>query len=111
MKNGERINSELFSHFMKINIDIRDIRIVAKAANCSLESAGHSLERGTVVFEKEDLVNNADFYIRQMDLDEEDENDAKEIAAFREMVQTGKPMPDWDAVEFEGKKYFIQYCL
>lgn len=99
------ISHETFSHFMEIGINIKDIKIISKDLHCSYETAGHYLERGTVVFEKCDLIKNLKIYASEWDLDD------NEIEQFREMLKTNEPLPDWGFVVYRKSKYFIMYCL
>lgn len=81
---------------------LTDFEILKETGMTDYDAKKH-LERGTTVYR--DFEEHLEDYIEEFDSDEE----GKE--AIREMVRTGKPMPDWDVVDHNGHKYYICYCL
>lgn len=72
---------------------------------CTQAEAEKHLQRGTAVFEADDLAAHFAEYMEEWDVDEEEQ------AAYKEMLDSKKPLPDWGVVEQGGKVYFIQYVL
>ena len=70
---------------------------------CTRTEAQKHLEKGTIIFEGEDLEQNLEEYLDEWNIEERE--------PFREMIRTGVPAPNWGVVKKDGKTYYIQYCL
>ena len=68
---------------------------------CTKAEAEKFLKSGSVVFE--DLEKNFDFYMKDWNFDRE------EIEAYKNMVDTKKPLPGWGVVTVDNVTYFIMY--
>lgn len=72
---------------------------------CTRSEAERHLQRGTAVFEADDLKAHFADYMQEWGVDEEEQE------AYKEMLDSKKPLTDWSVVEQDGKAYFIQYVL
>lgn len=72
-------------------------------AGCTKFDAKRHLKNGCIIFQ--DLEDNLESYLDEWDVPEEDR------FAYRQMVQTKKPMPDWGVAEKDGCYYYIEYVL
>lgn len=78
---------------------------ILMADNCTKKEAEKHIKRGSIVFEAEDFEENLENYMEEWEVDEEEQ------AEYRKMVEEKKPMNDWGIAEYEGKRYYIMYCL
>lgn len=88
----------------KVEIMNREMMIEILMRNYSTKSeAEKHLDNGTTIFE--DFEENFEAYMREWDIEEE------EIPAYKKMIEEKKALPDWGIVEYNGKNYYISYCL
>ena len=70
---------------------------------CTRSEAEKHLNNGTTIFE--DFEENFDSYMKEWNCDEEEKE------AFKKMIDSKNPVPDWGVVELDGKTYYIMYIL
>ena len=83
---------------------MKDIELLMLDGCTKVEAERH-LQRGATVFEGDDLAAHFAEYMQEWGADEEEQ------AAFRQMLDSKKPLTDWGVVEQDGNTYFIQYVL
>lgn len=77
---------------------------ILMADRCTRKEAEKYLLDGTTIYD--DFEENFDSYMKEWDwADEED------IASFKKMIETKKPIRDWGVVELYEKTYYIMYAL
>lgn len=78
---------------------------------CTEAEAKRHLESGTIIYS--DFEESFDYYMKEWKASyKEDSEDYVELVKdMRRMVDSGVPARDWGIVEFDGHKYYIQYCL
>ena len=69
---------------------------------CTKSEAEKHLNNGTIIFE--DFEENFDFYMKELECDEEKER-------YKKMIDTKAPIADWGVVEYDGHTYYIMYVL
>ena len=80
----------------------REIEILMKDG-CTRSDAEKHLKNGTVVFD--DFEENFEKYMEEWNCSPE------QVAAYKDMVNTKKPVPDWGVVEFDNITFYIMYSL
>lgn len=78
---------------------------VLVADRCTRKEAEKLLEKGTIVFEKEEFVKNFDSYMEQWYADEE------EIEKYKDMIESNEPPTDWSIVTTEDGTYYVMYVM
>lgn len=78
----------------------REIEILMKD-RCTKSEAEKLLKLGATIFE--DFEENFNNYMKEWECDED------EIAAYKEMIETGEPVTDWGVVKLDGHTYYIMY--
>lgn len=76
---------------------------VLRRYGCTEKEAQNHLSRGTTVYR--DLERHFNAYMEEWGIEE----DGQEV--YRNMIEGGKPVDDWEVVEIDGVKYYIQFCL
>lgn len=82
----------------------QEIRILMQDY-CTREEAKKHLDNGSIVISKRAFKKSFDSYMSEWDYS------GKEVEEIREMIRTGKPLPDWGVVKYNGGTYFIAYVL
>lgn len=81
---------------------LQDVRVLQSAqCNRTIAEACHDIERGTVVYEAEDLRRHLEEYVEMFDEEEAED--------FRAMVSGGDCIADWERTTCDGVEYLIQY--
>lgn len=80
----------------------RETEILIKDG-CTRYDAERHMKNGTLIYEKEEFMKNADEYLNYMEEEEKEE--------FLEQIKNDIPPVDWGITEYEGEKYLIQYSL
>lgn len=70
---------------------------------CTRSEAEKFLNKGTIVFD--DFEEFFDSYMQERGIDEEEQEE------YKQMIATGKALPDWGVVEDSAKRYYIEYAL
>lgn len=89
----------------------RDINILI-ADNCTRNEAIKHLNDGTIVYE--DFEENFDYYIKeyqQQFADENDEDFIEYVEHMRLLMEYKGRTSDESWVKYDGKWYFVEYCL
>ena len=84
-------------YFRELNVEI------LVKDGCTRSEAENHLKNGTVIFD--DFEENFDKYIQEWNCDEEEKE------AYRKMIDSKNPVPDWGVVELDGKTFYIMYIL
>ena len=82
------------------------IKILMKD-RCTKSEAEKYLENRVTIYE--DLEKNLEQYLEEWAHLNDESDDVKYTDQVREMVKTKVPMTDWGVVEYNGKKYYIEY--
>ena len=83
-----------------------DIEILtAGTYGCTRKEAEKYLNNGTIVFTAEDFENNYESYVDEWGGDEEEKE------KYRQMIEAGDPVTDWEVKTVEGVKYYIMYAI
>lgn len=69
----------------------------------SKEETKACLKNGTMVFNKEEFIENFNSYMIKWCFDR------RRIARLKKMIDTGVPAPNWGVVNKNGKTYYIKY--
>ncbi len=86
----------------KVEEEPENIDILMLAGSTKTEAEKH-LEAGATVYT--DFEENFDLYMDELDATEEEKEE------YKQMIENKKPVQDWAVVEYDGKTYYIQYCL
>ena len=78
----------------------KEVEILMKDS-CTRSDAEKHLNNGTTIFE--DFEENLDSYMKEWNCDEEEKE------AYRKMIDSKNPVPDWGVVELDGKTFYIMY--
>lgn len=86
---------------MERMIDMRKEIEILMNDGCTQYDAERHMKNGTLIYEMDEFMKNADEYLSYMEEKEE----------FLEQIKDGVAPEDWGIAEYEGQKYIIQYCL
>lgn len=86
----------------KVEEEPENIDILMLAGSTKAEAEKH-LEAGATVYT--DFEENFDLHMDELDATEEEKEE------YKKMIENKIPVQDWAVVEYDGKTYYIQYCL
>ena len=78
--------------------------------NCTRKEAEDHLKMGTTVYDGEDFEKNWKSYLDEIPMIDCEEKEEM-VEAYKNMIETKKPLPDWGVVEHDGRTYYIEYAI